>query len=103
VRDVVLQAERARSFLSGLLLGLGVLTAVTLTALSDPHAGQRWLPLLLTAFIEGFLLLRGRSYVDRWQSITLAGTAVIIVAAVVVRYVLVLQSPLAVSIGVAIM
>ncbi|MGO9385221.1 MAG: type VII secretion integral membrane protein EccD [Mycobacterium sp.] len=103
VRDVVLQAERARSFLSGLLLGLGVLTVVSLTALSDPHAGQRWLPLLLTAFTAGFLLLRGRSYVDRWQSITLAGTAVIIVAAVVVRYVLVLQSPLAVSIGVAIM
>jgi ESX secretion system protein EccD len=103
VRDVVLQAERARSFLSGLLLGLGVLTVVSLTALSDPHTGQRWLPLLLTAFTAGFLLLRGRSYVDRGQAITLAGTAVIIVAAVVVRYVLVLQSPLAVSIGVAIM
>ncbi len=103
VRDVVLQAERARSFLSGLLLGLGVLTVVSLTALSDPHTGDRWLPLLLSAFTAGFLLLRGRSYVDRWQAITLAGTAVIIVAAVVVRYVLVLQSPLAVSIGVAIM
>ncbi len=103
VRDVVLQAERARSFLWGRLVGRGVLSVVSLTALSDPHTGDRWLPLLLSAFTAGFLLLRGRSYVDRWQAITLAGTAVIIVAAVVVRYVLVLQSPLAVSIGVAIM
>ncbi len=103
VRDVLLQAERARSFLTGLLLGLGVLMVVSLTALSDPHTGQRWLPLLLAAFSAGFLMLRGRSYVDRWQAITLAGTAVIIVAAVVLRYALVLQSPLSVSICTAIL
>ncbi len=103
VRDVVLQAERARSFLTGLLIGLGVLMVVSLTALSDPHTGQRWLPLLLAGFSAGFLMLRGRSYVDRWQAITLAGTSVLIVAAVVVRYALVLQSPLAVSVGAAMM
>jgi len=103
VRDVVLQAERARSFLTGLLLGLGVLMVVSLTALSDPHTGQRWLPLLLAGFTAGFLMLRGRSYVDRWQAITLAATSVIIVAAVVVRYALVLHSPLAVSMSVAIL
>jgi type VII secretion integral membrane protein EccD len=103
VRDVLLQAERARSYLSGLLLGLGVLMVVSLTALSNPHTGERWLPLLLAGFSAGFLMLRGRSYVDRWQAITLAGTAVLIVAAVVVRYVLVLSSPLSMSIGVAIL
>ncbi|OBF46471.1 type VII secretion integral membrane protein EccD [Mycobacterium sp. 852002-50816_SCH5313054-b] len=103
VRDVVLQAERARSFLTGLLLGLGVLMVVSLTSLSDPHTFQRWLPLLLAGFSAGFLMLRGRSYVDRWQAITLAATAVLIVAAVVVRYALGLQSPLAVSISVAIL
>ena len=103
VRDVLLQAERARSYLSGLLMGLGVLMIFSLTALSDPHTGQRWLPLLLAGFSAGFLMLRGRSYVDRWQAITLAGTSVLIVAAVVVRYVLVLESPLSVSIGVGIM
>jgi type VII secretion integral membrane protein EccD len=103
VRDVLLQADRARSFLSGLLVGLGVLVVVSLTTLSDPHTGQRWLPLILTGFTAGFLMLRGRSYVDRWQSITLAGTSVIIVAAVVLRYALVLQSPLAVSISAAIL
>jgi type VII secretion integral membrane protein EccD len=103
VRDVLMQAERARSFLTGLLIGLGVLMVVSLTALSDPHTGQRWLPLFLAACASGFLMLRGRSYVDRWQAITLAGTSVLIVAAVVVRYALVLQSPLSVSIGVAIL
>jgi type VII secretion integral membrane protein EccD len=103
VRDVLLQAERARSYLSGLLVGLGVLMVVSLTALSDPHTGQRWLPLLLAGFSAGFLMLRGRSYVDRWQSISLAATSVLIVTAVVVRYALVLSSPLSVSICVGIL
>ncbi|OBK10388.1 type VII secretion integral membrane protein EccD [Mycobacterium asiaticum] len=103
VRDVLLQAERARSFLSGLLVGLGVLVVVCLTALCNPHAGERWLPLLLACFTTGFLLLRGRSYVDRWQAITLASTGVIIIAAVLVRYALVLSSPLAVSVTAAIL
>jgi type VII secretion integral membrane protein EccD len=97
VRDVLLQAERARSFLTGLLIGLGVLMVVSLAALCDPHTGQRWLPVLLAGFSAGFLMLRGRSYVDRWQAITLAGTSVLIVGAVVVRYALVLHSPLSVS------
>jgi len=103
VRDVLLQAERARSFLTGLLVGFGVLTVVSLTALCDPHTSQRWLPLFLAGFISGFIMLRGRSYVDRWQAITLAGTAVLIVAAVVSRYILVLSSPLSVSLGVGIL
>ncbi|MGB9225255.1 type VII secretion integral membrane protein EccD [Mycobacterium sp.] len=103
VRDVLLQAERARSFLTGLLAGIGILVVVCVTALCNPHTSQRWLPLILAGFISGFILLRGRSYVDRWQAITLAGTAVITVAAVVTRYVLVLNSPLSVSIGAGIL
>lgn len=103
VRDVLLQAERARSFLSGLLVGFGVLMVVSLAGLSDPHTGQRWLPLLLAGFCAGFLMLRGRSYVDRLQAITLAGASVMIVATVVVRYALELQSPLSVSVCVGIL
>ncbi|CAM2860080.1 type VII secretion integral membrane protein EccD [Mycobacterium intermedium] len=103
VRDVLIQAERARSFLSGLLVGLGVMMIVCLTALSNPHTSERWLPLILTTFSAGFLLLRGRSYVDRWQSITLAATAVIIVASVCIRYAAGLHSPLSVSITAAIL
>ncbi|MDI3315807.1 MAG: type VII secretion integral membrane protein EccD [Mycobacterium sp.] len=103
VRAVVLEAQRARSFLLGLLAGMGVLVVVCTTGLCDPHTGQRWLPVLLAAFTAGFLLLRGRSYVDRWQSITLAATAVLIVAGVVTRYVMVLADPLMLSAGVAIL
>lgn len=103
VRDVVLQAERARSFLSGLLAGLGVLMVVCLTSLCDPHTSERWLPLLLAGFVAGFLMLRGRSYVDRWQAIMLASTAVVIVAAVLVRYAVELSSPLSVSVAAAIL
>ena len=103
IQDVVLRAERARSFLTGLLVGLGVLTVVSLTGLSDPRASQPWLPLLLVAFTAGFLMLRGRSYVDRWQAIILAVTSVLIVASVVVRYALELQSPTAVAVGAGIL
>ena len=49
IQDVVLRAERARSFLTGLLVGLGVLTLVSLAGVSDPHTHDRWLPLLLVA------------------------------------------------------
>ena len=103
IQDVILRAERARSFLTGLLVGFGILTIVSLAGVSDPRTANRWLPLLLVATTAGFLMLRGRSYVDRWQAISLAGTSVLIVAAIVVRYALVLQSPLSVSISVAIL
>lgn len=103
VREVVLQAERARSFLTGLLVGLGLLVVVCTTALCDPHTGQRWLPILLAVSVAGFLLFRGRSYVDRWQSIILAATAVFIIAGLLVRYAVGLASPAAMSTAVAIL
>ncbi len=103
VSDVVLRVERARSFLTGLLAGLGLLMIVSLAALTDAHSDQRWPVIVLALVTAGFLLLRGRSYVDRWQTIILAGTAVLIVAAVVVRYALVSQSSLALSVGAAVL
>jgi type VII secretion integral membrane protein EccD len=101
IQEVVLRAERARSFLTGLLFGLGVLTIVSLVGLCDPRAGQRWLPLLLAAVTAGFLMLRGRSYVDRLQAIILAVTSVLIVGTIAVRYVLTLSSAASLSAGVA--
>ncbi|HZC89770.1 MAG TPA: type VII secretion integral membrane protein EccD [Mycobacterium sp.] len=98
IQDVVLRAERARSFLTGLLIGLGVLTIVSLAGVADPRTQNRWLPLLLVATTAGFLMLRGRSYVDRWQAIILAVTSVLIVGAVIVRYSLVLSSTAAISV-----
>ncbi len=99
IQDVVLRAERARSFLTGLLVGFGVLTIFSLAGVSDPHTANRWLPLLLVATTAGFLMLRGRSYVDRWQAIILAVTSVLIVAAVIVRYSVVLSSTASISVA----
>ncbi|GFG75766.1 type VII secretion integral membrane protein EccD [Mycobacterium botniense] len=103
IRDVLAEAERARSFLTGLLAGLGALVVVCSAGLCDPRTTQRWLPLLLAACMFGFLILRGRSFRDRWQAITVAVTAVLIVAAVVVRYAMVLANPLVVSVAAAIL
>lgn len=103
VREVVLRAERARSFLTGLLSGLGVLTAVCVTGLCDPHSDRSWLPLLLAGLTAGFLVLRGRSFRDRWQAVTVTLTGLVIVAAVVVRFVVVLWTPTTLVVGVAVL
>ncbi|OBJ71902.1 type VII secretion integral membrane protein EccD [Mycobacterium sp. 1274756.6] len=103
IRQVLLHAERARGLLSGLLFGLGVLVVVTTVALCDPHGERRWLPVLIASLVAGFLVLRGRSFRDRWQAITVAMTAVFVVVGVVVRYIVGLQTPAMLSAGVAIL
>lgn len=103
IRQVMLHAERARALLSGLLVGLGVLVVATTVALCDPHDERRWLSLLIASLVAGFLLLRGRSFRDRWQSITVTLTAIFVVVGVVVRYVVELQTPAMLSAGVAIL
>ena len=82
-----------------------MLTIFSLAGVSDPRTANRWLPLLLAATTAGFLMLRGRSYVDRWQAIILAVTSVLIVGAVIVRYSLVLSSTasIAVTAGLAVL
>lgn len=103
IREVVLRAERARSFLSGLLAGLGALVVACTTGLCDPHTDRAWLPVLLAGLTAGFLLLRARSFRDRWQSVTVTVTGLLIVAAVVVRYSVVLWNPVALSVGAGIL
>jgi type VII secretion integral membrane protein EccD len=103
VREVVQRAERARSFLTGLLVGLGVLVVACTGGLCDPHAERPWLPVLLAGFTAGFLILRGRSFLDRRQAIIVTVTGVSIVAVVVLRYVVVVWSPVALSVGVAVL
>lgn len=99
VREVVLRAERARSFLSGLLAGLGILMVVCTAGLCDPHSDRAWLPVLLAGLTAGFLSLRARSYRDRWQSVTVTITGLLIIAAVVLRFAVVLWTPVAMSVG----
>ncbi|MEB3030500.1 type VII secretion integral membrane protein EccD [[Mycobacterium] nativiensis] len=103
VREVVLRAERARSFLTGLLTGLGVLVAVCITGLCDPKSDKAWLAVTLAALTAGFLVLRGRSFRDRWQAVTVTLTGLVIVAAVAVRFVVELWSPTALSVGVSVL
>ncbi|MEO8814088.1 MAG: type VII secretion integral membrane protein EccD [Mycobacterium sp.] len=103
VREVVLRAERARSFLTGLLAGLGVLIAACMTGLADPNSDRWKLSLVLAGLTAGFLVLRGRSFRDRWQAITVTVTGLVIIATVVVRYVVVLWTPEVLSTGVAVL
>lgn len=103
VREVVLRAERAHSFLTGLLAGLGVLTAVSVVGLADPRGDKPVLALLVAAFTAGFLILRGRSFLDRLQAITVTVTGVFIIAAVVLRDVVTLWTPAALAVGVAVL
>lgn len=103
IRQVMLHAERARGLLSGLLVALGVLVVVTTVGLADPHAERRWLPLLIATLVATVLLLRGRSFRDRGQSITVTLTAVFVVVGVVVRYIVELQTPAMLSAGVALL
>ncbi len=103
VREVVLRAERARSFLTGLLTGLGVLIAVCVTGLCDPESDRSWLPVLLAMLTAGFLILRGRSFRDRWQAVTVTLTGLVIIAAVVVRFVVVQWTPTTLAVGAAVL
>lgn len=103
IREVVLRAERARSFLTGLLTGLGVLTATCITGLCDPHSDRSWLPVLLAGLTAGFLVLRGRSFRDRWQAVTVTLSGLVIVAAVSVRFVVQQWTPTTVVVGVAVL
>jgi type VII secretion integral membrane protein EccD len=103
VSGVMVRAERARLFLTGLLAGLGVLTVSSVTGLCDPLAERRWLPLLVAGLSAGFLIMRGRSFMDRYQSIVVAVTGVGLVATVVLRFVIELWSPLTLVIGVVVL
>jgi type VII secretion integral membrane protein EccD len=103
VREVIDRAERARAFLTGLLVGLGLLIVTCAGGLCDPHAERQWLALLLAGFTAGFLILRGRSFLDRWQALTVTVTGVTIVAVVAVRYVVQLWSPVALLVGVGVL
>jgi type VII secretion integral membrane protein EccD len=99
VSGVMVRAERARAFLTGLLAGLGVLTVSSVTGLCDPLSGRAWLPLLVAGLTAGFLIMRGRSFMDRFQAIVVTVTGVGVVAMVVLRLVIEMWSPLTLVIG----
>jgi len=99
VRDVAVSADRLHGFLTGLLAGASALAVVCCVGLCDPLASRRWLPLLLAALVAVAVLLRGRSYTDRWQATILAAAAVVVPIGVAGRYIAELWTPLALVIG----
>lgn len=103
VREVVVATDRAHSYLTGLLVATTGLAAVCSVGLCDPHTARRWLPLILAGLVAVAVLLRGRSFTDRWQATILALAAVTLVIGVAGRYVLGLWSMPALLIGVSVM
>ncbi|OBJ91076.1 type VII secretion integral membrane protein EccD [Mycobacterium asiaticum] len=87
LREVGVCTDRARSYLTGLLTATAALIVVCCVGLGDPRADQRALTLVLVGLVAMAVLLRGRSFTDRWQSTILALTAVAVVIGVAGRYV----------------
>lgn len=103
VREVTVATDRAHSYLTGLLVATTALAAVCSVGLCDPHAPRRWLPLVLAGLVAVAVLLRGRSFTDRWQATILALAAVALVIGVAGRYVLGLWTMPALLVGVSVM
>ncbi|MDM3908841.1 type VII secretion integral membrane protein EccD [Mycobacterium intracellulare] len=103
VREVTVATDRAHSYLSGLLVATTALAAVCSVGLCDPHAPRRWLPLVLAGLVAVAVLLRGRSFTDRWQATVLASAAVALVLGVAARYVVGLWTMPALLVGVSVM
>lgn len=102
VREVTVATDRAHAYLTGLLVATTGLAVVCSVGLCDPHAPRRWLPLVLAGLVAVAVLLRGRSFTDRWQATILAGAAVALVVGVAGRYVLGLWTMPALLVGVSV-
>ncbi|KQH80363.1 type VII secretion integral membrane protein EccD [Mycobacterium gordonae] len=103
VRDVVVCTDRAHAYLSGLLIGTTAVMVVCCVGLCDPHAPRRGVALLVAGLVAVAVLLRGRSFTDRWQATVLAGVAVAVVIGVGGRYVLGLWTLTALLVGTSVM
>ncbi|GAB4684148.1 type VII secretion system ESX-5 subunit EccD5 [Mycobacterium avium subsp. hominissuis] len=103
VREITVATDRAHAYLSGLLVATTGLAALCSVGLCDPHAPRRWLPLVLAGLVAVAVLLRGRSFTDRWQATILAVAAVALVIGVAGRYVAGLWTMPALLVGVSVM
>lgn len=99
VQQVALNTERARVYITGMLMAFSILLVIACLGLCDPLAPRRWLMVALAGVVAAAVLLHGRSYTDRWQSSILAVTAVTIIMVVALRYVLQLWSLPALLVG----
>lgn len=99
VRDVVVCTGRAHAYLSGLLIATTTVMVVCCVGSCDPHAPQRWLALMVAGLVAVAVLLRGRSFTDRWQATVLAGAAIVVLIGVAGRYVIGLWTLSALLVG----
>lgn len=103
VRDVAVCTDRAHSYLSGLLIATATVVVVCCVGLCDPRAPRCWLPMLLAGLVAVAVLLRGRSFTDRWQATILALAAVAVAIGVAGRYAVGLGTLSALIVGVSVM
>ena len=103
VREVTVATDRAHAYLTGLLVATTGLAALCCVGLCDPHAPRRWLPLVLAALVAVAVLLRGRSFTDRWQATIFVFAAVTLVIGVAGRYVVGLWTLPALLVGASVM
>jgi type VII secretion integral membrane protein EccD len=103
VREVTVATDRAHSYLTGLLVATTGLAALCCVGLCDPHSPRRWLPLVLAGLVAVAVLLRGRSFTDRWQATILVLAAVTLVIGVAGRYVVGLWTLPALLVGASVM
>ena len=87
VRDVTVSTDRAHAYLTGLLIATSALVVVASVGLCDPHGPRRWLPVVLAGLVSVAVLLRGRSFTDRFHATILAVAAVAVAIGVAGRYV----------------
>lgn len=102
VRDVTVSTDRSRAYLSGLLVATAGLVVLSCVGLCDPHAPRRGGSLVLAGLVAVAVLLRGRSFTDRWQATILALAGVAVVIGVAGRYVVGLATLSALLIGVSV-
>jgi type VII secretion integral membrane protein EccD len=84
--DIAAWTRRGNAIVTGVLLGCGAVTVVAARYAVIPGQPGAWKYLAFTLGICAILLLRGRSFVDRWQSVTLAVASTAAVAVVIGRY-----------------
>lgn len=81
-------ARRGNHLVTGVLIGAGIMAMVVAGYAVVPGQGGSWRFLVFTLGVVVILLLRARSFVDRYQSVMLAVSAVVGVAMVIGRYTL---------------
>ena len=84
--DIAAWTRRGNAIVTGRSAGLWCGDCGSCPVRGDPGPAGAWKYLAFTLGICAILLLRGRSFVDRWQSVTLAVASTAAVAVVIGRY-----------------